>query len=634
VTSQALPSGTDETGLAAVESTAHAGLFESALVVNEAESVEEALDKLARAARTLLAADSVAIVAWTNAATEGRIRAAAGDSPEPGAPVATGSPGHRAAASGVPMVNAHTVAVPLVPTSSVRLTFEARWRGAQTPEALDRATGALATLGGLTRMAYHAEAEHAAAHARARLAAVLESVGEGVFIESAEGRRINQAGREVLRIPDGAEPTPEGKLFELDGTPIPDHEIPMARAATTGESVPYRVRTVRRDGLTRIVEGTAAPVFTPDGEQIGTVTTIRDVTEEHARQLLTERLLEQLFEALPTAVAVAHPESGEIVSANAAFGALVGYEPDELVGSCPPYPWWADAPAPDLTALAATEERNAEALFRRSDGKLVPVDIAPFVVREEGGEPVAAVGLVTDLSEKRRFEQQIVQSGKLAAIGELAAGVAHEINNPLFAILGLVEFLLKDAEPGTKAQERLELIQQTGLEIKDVVRALLDFARERSDEFETVVLSDVLEQTVDLVQRTTLRKEIELVERYAPEPLYAHASAGQLKQIVLNLMTNAQQAMGETGTITIELEREGTFALIRVSDTGPGIPADVLDRIFDPFFTTKRELGGTGLGLSLSQSIAVGHGGTLVAASPPSGGAEFTFRLPLLEDRA
>src|SRR6185312_360940 len=192
--------------------------------------------------------------------------------------------------------------------------------------------------------------------------------------------------------------------------------------------------------------------------------------------------------------------------------------------------------------------------------------------------------------------------------------------------LGLVEFLLKDAEPGTKAQERLELIQQTGLEIKDVVRALLDFARERSDEFETVVLSDVLEQTVDLVQRTTLRKEIELVERYAPEPLYAHASAGQLKQIVLNLMTNAQQAMGETGTITIELEREGTFALIRVSDTGPGIPADVLGRIFDPFFTTKRELGGTGLGLSLSQSIAVGHGGTLVAASPPGGGAEFTFR--------
>jgi PAS domain S-box-containing protein len=482
-------------------------------------------------------------------------------------------------------------------------------------------------------MAYHAEAEHAAAHARARLEAVLDSVGEGVFIDSADGRAVNQAGREILRIPEGMGPAPEGRLFELDGTPILDEEMPWTRAAGTGESIPYRIRTTRRDGLTRIIEGTAAPVFATHGEQIGTVTTIRDVTEEHARQLLTERLLEQLFEALPTAVAVAHPDSGEIVSANAAFGALVGYAPEELVGSCPPYPWWADAPAPDLTSLAGTDESNAEALFRRRDGRLVPVDIAPFLVREEGGEPVAAVGLVTDLSEKRRFEQQIVQSGKLAAIGELAAGVAHEINNPLFAILGLVEFLLKDSEPGTKAHERLELIQQTGLEIKDVVRALLDFARERSDEFEVIILSDVLEQTVDLVRRTTLRKEIELVERYGPEPLCVHASAGQLKQIVLNLVTNAQQAMGDSGTITVDLEREGACALVRVADTGPGIPADVLDRIFDPFFTTKREIGGTGLGLSLSQSIAVGHGGTLVAASPPGGGAEFTLRLPLEERR-
>src|SRR5262245_21083152 len=114
-------------GLRSVDSTPDAGLFESALAVNEAETVEEALEKLARAARTLLAGDGVAIVAWTNAATEGRIRAAAGDSPQPGAPVPTGSPGHRAATSGVAVTEPRTLAVPLVPTSSVRLTFEARW---------------------------------------------------------------------------------------------------------------------------------------------------------------------------------------------------------------------------------------------------------------------------------------------------------------------------------------------------------------------------------------------------------------------------------------------------------------------------------------------------------------------------
>jgi signal transduction histidine kinase len=113
----------------------------------------------------------------------------------------------------------------------------------------------------------------------------------------------------------------------------------------------------------------------------------------------------------------------------------------------------------------------------------------------------------------------------------------------------------------------------------------------------------------------------------------AFASAGQVKQVVLNLITNAQQAMVDSGTITIELGRECDQAVVRVTDTGPGIAPEIFDRIFDPFFTTKRELGGTGLGLALSQSIAGALGGTLSAASPTGGGAEFTFTLPFGEPR-
>ena len=149
-----------------------------------------------------------------------------------------------------------------------------------------------------------------------------------------------------------------------------------------------------------------------------------------------------------------------------------------------------------------------------------------------------------------------------------------------------------------------------------------------------MLFRSVLGQTVDLVRRTTLRKEVEIVERYGDEPVVAYASAGQVKQVVLNLITNAQQAMGLSGTIAIELTRERDHALVRVTDTGPGIAPEIIDRIFDPFFTTKRELGGTGLGLALSQSIAGAHGGTLSAASPAGGGAEFTFTLPLGEPQA
>jgi two-component system, NtrC family, sensor kinase len=232
-------------------------------------------------------------------------------------------------------------------------------------------------------------------------------------------------------------------------------------------------------------------------------------------------------------------------------------------------------------------------------------------------EPVPAVDL------------RLVQSGKLAALGELAAGVAHEINNPLFAILGLTEFLLKDSEPGTQQHERLMLIQETGLEIKEIVRALLDFARENAEERHVVELETVVRSTVDLVRRTNAHKGVELIEAYDASGIEVHASANQLKQIVLNLVANARQAMPNGGTARVGVYRERDQALVVVADDGPGMPPDVLDRVFEPFFTTKRDTGGTGLGLSVSLGIAEAHGGSLSVFSQPGGGATFTLRLPV-----
>ena len=232
------------------------------------------------------------------------------------------------------------------------------------------------------------------------------------------------------------------------------------------------------------------------------------------------------------------------------------------------------------------------------------------------------------------MQQQLVQSGKLAAIGELAAGVAHEINNPLFAILGLTEFLLKEAEPGSKALQRLELIQQTGLEIKEIVRALLDFARENAEERHVVPLEDVVQSTVDLVRRTNAHKGVELIDSYDASGAPVTASPNQLKQIFLNLIANARQAMPNGGTVRVDVRQDGDWVTATVSDDGPGIEAAVLERIFEPFFTTKRATGGTGLGLSVSLGIAEAHGGSLTASSEPGRGATFTLRLPIATEEA
>ena len=318
----------------------------------------------------------------------------------------------------------------------------------------------------------------------------------------------------------------------------------------------------------------------------------------------------ELYELLPAPVLVESPEAGIALGANDAFRRLVDRTAEEIEGAQRPYPWQPD---PDAAVLV------------RPDGSEVTVAIATNLL-DDG----RAVSVVTDLTDAIRLDQQLAQSGKLAAIGELAAGVAHEINNPLFAILGLTEFLLKEAEPGSRAHERLELIQQTGLEIKEIVRALLDFARENADERLVVPLEDVVRATVDLVRRTNAHKGVRLVDSYDGAETLVDASPNQLKQVLLNLIGNARQAMPNGGEIRVDVRRDGDHAIAVVSDDGPGIPARSLPRIFEPFYTTKRHDGGTGLGLSVGLGIAESHGGSLTVVSEPGEGATFTLRLPIV----
>jgi PAS domain S-box-containing protein len=419
----------------------------------------------------------------------------------------------------------------------------------------------------------------------------------------------------------------------LEGSPVPLEATPLQIAKQTGEQQEYVLRVPRGDGAERIHEGTIAPVADEFGRVVATVTIFRDVTEAHEQRWVTEQFLQRLFEELPLAVALGDPHTGEIFSANQAYLDLIGYEPEEVIGAHEPYAWWAE-PTPAAQLAQDRPRATYERLYRRKGGELVPVEVTRSLIRDASGEASAFVALITDLSERRAFEQQLIQSGKLASIGELAAGVAHEINNPLFAILGFVEFLLADVEPGSKSQERLTIIQDTALEIREIVRALLDFARERTDERAAISLTDVAAQTVSLMRRMSAKKDVEIVERYDAGEVTVEASGNQLKQIFVNLISNAQQAMPGGGTITVEVGRDGNVAWAEVRDTGPGIPEDEAARIFEPFYTTRRDRGGTGLGLSVSFGIAQAHGGGLVVASKPGEGAAFRLRLPVLREEA
>jgi len=222
----------------------------------------------------------------------------------------------------------------------------------------------------------------------------------------------------------------------------------------------------------------------------------------------------------------------------------------------------------------------------------------------------------------------LVACGQAVTLGQLAAGAAHEINNPLFAILGLLEFLLADAEPGTRTHERLTLIQASGLEIKAVAGAVLGFARDHADAAKRLPLEEAVAASVALFRAASAARDVEVVERRGTGLVLVEASPNRLEQLFLSLLANAQQALPRGGTVVVEVAGEEGWATATVTDTGPGFPADVLPRVFDPCFTTHADRGSAGVGLTLARAIARLYGGDLTAENAPTGGARLRLRLP------
>jgi PAS domain S-box-containing protein len=236
--------------------------------------------------------------------------------------------------------------------------------------------------------------------------------------------------------------------------------------------------------------------------------------------------------------------------------------------------------------------------------------------------------LQRQMQELRSAQAQLVQSAKMAAIGELAAGVAHELNNPLTSILGFSELLLRDTATDDPARNDLVIIAEQARRARDIVRDLLTFARQTGSVLEPTDLNQVLQQALSLIRRQIEMRRVNLEESYAADLPCIPLDASRLKQVFLNLVTNALDAMPQGGTLAISTRRAGDEVAVRFADTGSGIPQDHLGRIFEPFFTTKPTRRGTGLGLSVSLGIVQEHGGRIDFESQEGEGSTFTVWLP------
>ena len=233
-------------------------------------------------------------------------------------------------------------------------------------------------------------------------------------------------------------------------------------------------------------------------------------------------------------------------------------------------------------------------------------------------------------------QSQLIQSEKLSAVGEFVAGVAHELNNPLAAVLGFSE-MLKNADVGEKHSRHLDMIYKSAERCKKIVQSLLSFARRTQSERKPAQVNRLIEDVLEMIAYPLRTSNVKVITQFAPKLPIVLADGHQVQQVVLNLVNNARQAIeaaAGSGRITITTQHDDRVVRILIQDNGPGIAPENLKRIFDPFFTTKEVGKGTGLGLSLCYGIVHEHGGNIIAASAPGEGATFTIELPVADEAA
>jgi len=233
--------------------------------------------------------------------------------------------------------------------------------------------------------------------------------------------------------------------------------------------------------------------------------------------------------------------------------------------------------------------------------------------------------------ELRKTENQLIQSDKVASLGKLAAGVAHEINSPLTGILTYSSLLLKAKEEGDPDKEDLEVIVNETNRCKKIVKGLLDFARQTEPQKVLSDINEVIDKSIDLVSHQASMQNVKIRKETEPNLPKTMIDVGQIQQVFINILLNAIEAMPQGGTLTVSSDMGDGMAAIRFTDTGVGIPKEVLPKILDPFFTTKKQGKGTGLGLSVSYGIIERHRGKLEVKSQVGKGTTFTVRLPIKE---
>jgi two-component system, NtrC family, sensor kinase len=402
---------------------------------------------------------------------------------------------------------------------------------------------------------------------------------------------------------------------------------------------------VDEEGETRFDVVTVAPIYDDRGEVVQLLEASRDVTDRIRLEREVQKsntFFEKVIQSTVDGIVVVDTK-GKVLIFNEGMENLTGYSADEIINRGHLSSFYnMDVAKENMRKMRSDRygppgKLNPTTMtITTKDGREIPVTLSASLITIDG-KAVGSVGVFTDMREilkmRKELEDaniQLIQSQKIASIGRMAAGVAHEINNPLSAILIFAEMLknsFKDNEQHFKDLQ--EIIDQT-LRCKKIVGDLLEFSRKSAGKTASFSLENFLNKCLDLLIHKVQFQNIEVIKDIQKDMPNLVGDMSQLQQVFTNLLVNAADAMEGKGILSIRAryERDGEMFVIEVSDTGPGIPENLRDKIFDIFFTTKPVGKGTGLGLSISQNIIKIHGGNLSFECPPHGGTTFIVELP------
>ena len=337
-----------------------------------------------------------------------------------------------------------------------------------------------------------------------------------------------------------------------------------------------------------------------------------------------------LFRAAPDAVLTVLQTTGRVREANDAVREVFGVEPHQIVGR-----QFSDLLVPgDRSILEMALGKAHAGQPARVEVRIVTPDFQSRVValaasRLPQADPPSVLLVGRDMTQERELRVRLMESDRLAAVGELVAGVAHEVNNPLSSISAFAQLLLRDSDLSAQQRESIEVIRGETVRASQVVKDLLAFARRSEPQSAPLDLNGVIARTLRMRQYQFNEAAVRIETELAVDLPSVMGDARQLQQVCLNLLTNAVQAMSPSGGVLhVSTRQDGDLVLMDVRDTGPGIPADTRAHIFEPFFTTKEEGQGTGLGLSVSYGIMKTHGGTIVVVDTGASGTTFRVSLP------